>query len=154
MRLLRFSLGVVLGVGLAPGFAPLRGADERPTAFTAGAPVTDFRVTTFTKEGYRSWLLSGTKGVYVNQDQLDVTDLNLTVFVGDAANHVDSIFLSPAATALVNAGQVRGPGSLRLITDDFEATGEDWFYDHGAKKISIHKNVRVVFHVELQSILR
>jgi hypothetical protein len=154
VRLLRLSLCALLGLGLAPGARRLRAAEDRPTAFTAGAPVVNFRVTTFTADGNRSWLLSGTKGIYVNQNQLDVTDLNLTVFVGNASNHVDSIFLSPAATALINAGQVHGPGSLRLITDDFEATGEDWFYDHGAKKISIRKNVRVVFHTELQSILR
>ena len=154
MRLLRLTRWALLNFALAFAAAVLPGANEPATAFTAGAPVADFRVTTFTKEGYRSWLLSGSQGVYVNQNQLDVTELNLTVFVGDASNRIDSIFLSPAATAFVNDRQVRGPGPLRLITDDFEATGEDWFYDQAAKKVSIRKNVRVVFHAELQSILR
>lgn len=154
MRILRLTLLPLFLGCLAPDAGLLHGADERPTAFTAGAPVVNFRVTTFTAEGHRSWLLSGSEGVYVSQNQLDVTDLNLTVFVGDASNRVDSIFLSPAATALVNDGQVRGPGTLRLITDDFEATGENWFYDHGAKKVSIRKNVRVVFHSQLQNMLR
>ncbi len=154
MRPVRLILWILLGTGLAPGAAVGRGADNQTPAFGAGAPVLNFRVTTFTKEGYRSWLLSGSEGVYVNPNRLDVTDLNLTVFVGDPSNRVDSIFLSPAATAFINARQVRGAGSLRLITDDFEATGEDWFYDHAAKKISIRKNVRVVFHAQLESILR
>ena len=143
---------LVLGLASAAGL--LRGADERPTSLTADSPVINFRVPTFTKEGYRSWLLCGSEGLYVNQDQLSITDLNLTVFTGDATNRVESVFLSPAATALLNAGQVRGPGRLRLINDEFEATGADWVYDHRQKKVSIRKDVRVVFHVQLQSILR
>jgi len=148
----RFTLWILLGIGFVAGAA--RSADNQAPAFGTGAPVINFRVTTFTREGFRSWLLSGSEGVYVNPNRLDVTNLNLTVFVGDASNRVDSIFLSPSATAFINARQVRGSGSLRLITDDFEATGEDWFYDHAAKKVSIRKNVRVVFHAQLQSILR
>jgi hypothetical protein len=56
--------------------------------------------------------------------------------------------------ALIGAGRVRGPKELRLITDDFEATGEDWLYDHRQKKVSIHRDVRVVFHARLNDILR
>lgn len=138
----------------APGANRLPAADERPTAFTANAPIVNFRVPTFTREGFRSWLLSGSEGHYVNANQLDITDLNLTVFDGTAANRVESVFLSPSATALVDVGQVRGPDRLRLITDDFEATGEDWRYDHRAKKVSIYKNVRVVFHAQLKDMLR
>jgi hypothetical protein len=150
----RLILLVLCALGVAPGVGRLHGADERPTAFTANAPVLNFRVPTFTAEGFRSWLLSGTEGHYVNPNQLDVTDLNLTVFDGTAGNRVESIFLSPSATALVNDGQVRGQGPLRLITDTFEATGEDWRYDHRAKKVSICKNVRVAFHAQLKDMLR
>ena len=63
------------------------------------------------------------KGIYVNDNRLDVVDLNLTVFSGDASNRVESVFLSPSAVALIGESRVRGPGALRLITDDFEATG-------------------------------
>jgi len=105
-----------------PGTRLLRGADERPTAFAINAPVINFRVPTFTREGFRTWLLCGAEGVYMNDKQLNVTDLNLTVFSGDAANKVEKIFLSPSALALIDEGLVSGPGALRLITDDFEAT--------------------------------
>lgn len=149
------SIFLVLGaLSLAPAVGYLRGADERPTSLTTDAPVINFRVPTFTKEGHRSWLLCGSEGRYINEDQLDVTNLNLTVFSGDASNHVESVFLSPSATALLNAGQVRGLGRLRLITDDFEATGADWLYDHRQKKVSIRKDVHVVFHTQLKDILR
>ena len=121
---------------------------------TNGMAVINFRVPTFSREGYRSWLLCGSEGLYVNQNELAVTNLNLTVFAGNASNRVDSIFLSPAATALINEGQVYGPGVVRLVTDDFEATGEEWLYDHRQKKVSIHKNVHVVFRTQLKNILR
>jgi hypothetical protein len=143
------SAGAVL-----PGAGSLRGADERPTAFAINAPVINFRVPTFTREGFRTWLLCGAEGVYMNDKQLNVTDLNLTVFSGDAANKVEKIFLSPSALALIDEGRVSGPGALRLITDEFEATGDDWLYDHRQKKVSIHRNVRVVFHAQLNDILR
>jgi hypothetical protein len=154
VRSRRLFLLVCCALGLPPGGRRLPGADERPTAFTTNAPVVSFRVPTFTSEGFRSWLLSGAEGHYVNANQLDVTDLNLTVFDGTATNRVESVFLSPSASALINDGQVRGQDRLRLITDDFEATGEDWRYDHRAKKVSIYKNVRVVFHAQLKDMLR
>ena len=154
MSYLRFILLALGALSLASAAGLLRGADERPTTLTTDAPVINFRVPTFTKEGNRSWLLCGSEGLYINQDQLDIINLNLTVFTGDASNRVESVFLSPSATALLNAGQVRGPGRLRLINDDFEATGQDWVYDHRQKKVSIRKDVRVVFHAQLQSILR
>lgn len=151
---MRAILLPLCALGLAAGTPFLFPADEHPTALTPGAPVVNFSVPTFTKEGYRSWVLRGSEGLFVNQNEIAVTNLNLTVFTGDASNRVDSVFLSPSATALLNESQVRGPGRVRLINDDFEATGEDWSYDHRQKKVSIHKSVHVVFHAELKDVLR
>ena len=123
------------------------------TSLTVNAPVINFRVPTFTGE-FRSWLLCGAEGVYVDDSRLDVVDLNLTVFSGDASNRIESVFLSPSAVALIGESRVRGPGALRLITSDFDATGEDWLYDHRQKKVSIHRDVRVVFHARLNDLLR
>jgi hypothetical protein len=151
---LRHTLSALCVLLLAPATELLRGAGERSTALTTDAPVINFRIPTFTKEGgFRSWLLCGGEGRYVNSNELAVTNLTLTVFVGNASNDVDSVFLSPAATAFLDDAQVRGPGLLRVVRRDFEATGEDWLYDHRQKKVSIRKNVRVVFHAELKDIL-
>jgi hypothetical protein len=154
MPVLRHVALALCVLGLASEAGPLFGAGDHPTALTADAPVINFRLPTFTKEGFRSWLLCGSEGLYVNQNQLSVTDLNLTIFSGDAANRVESVFLSPSATAFINDAQVQSPGRLRLINNDFEVTGEDWLYDHRQKKVSIHKNVRVVFHAQLKDLLR
>jgi lipopolysaccharide export system protein LptC len=151
----RFRQLLLLGLWACSltGVHSSRAAGDRPTSLTANAPVINFRVPTFNGE-YRSWLLRGAKGIYVDDSRLDVVDLNLTVFSGDASNRVESVFLSPSAVALLGESRVRGPGAVRLITDDFEATGEDWSYDHRQKKVSIHRNVRVVFHAQLTDILR
>ena len=146
---LRLAAGAILAAA-----GPVRGTEERPTSFAINAPVINFRVPTFTREGFRTWLLCGAEGVYASDRQLNVTDLNLTVFAGDASNKVEKVFLSPSAVALMDEGRVSGPAALRLITDDFEATGDDWVYDHRQKKVSIRRNVRVVFHARLNDILR
>lgn len=151
---MRATLAALCALGLPSAALSLARADERPTALTTDAPVVNFSVPTFTKEGYRSWLLRGSEGLFVNQNQIAVTDLNLTVFTGDASNRVDAVFLSPTAAAFPNEGQIRGPGRVRLINDDLEAAGEDWSYDHHQKKVSIRKNVHVVFHAELKDVLR
>lgn len=148
-----FSLFLCACLPLA-GLRSIGAAEEHTTSFTVDAPVTNFRVPTFTPDGFRSWLLCGAQGIYVNASELDVVDLNLTVFSGDATSKVEKVLLSPAAVALIGENRVRGPSTLRLITDDLEATGEDWTYDHRQKKVSIHRNVRVVFHARLNDILR
>ena len=143
-----------LCAGLLPVAGRAAGADDHATAVAPNAPIAAPVISTFTPEGNRQWLLRGSQCRVISQNQLEFTNLNLTVFVGDASNRIDSIFLSPAATAWVDQARVSGPGTVRVITNDFEATGADWSYDHRQKKVSLQKNVRVVFHVQLQSILR
>ena len=154
MPSLRFLLLGLCAVSLGSATGLRSAPDERPTGFTTNAPVINFRVPTFTKDGFRSWLLCGSQGRYADQNQLIITNLNLTVFTGDASNQVESILLSPTATAYLDEGQVHGPESLRVIGDNYEATGEDWLYDHRQKKVSIRKNVRVVFRAQLKDLLR
>ncbi len=153
MPTLRHALPAVCLLLALPAGAAGPAAVDRTSAFTVNAPVVNFRIPTFTPEGFRAWLLCGAEGRYVSANELVVTNLSLTVFAGDAANTVDSVFLSPTATALLNDAQVRGPGRLRFITTEFEATGEGWLYDNRQKKVSIYKNVRVVFHLPLKSLL-
>jgi hypothetical protein len=80
--------------------------------------------------------------------------MNLTVFSGDASNRVDSVLLSPIARVSLDEDIARGPGTIRLIRDDLDLTGEQWTYHHAKKSISIAKDVRVVFHSELKDLLK
>jgi len=135
---------------LAPAGRAQRGAGDRTGVISVDAPVLNFRIPTFNRQNFRSWLLCGAEGRYLNANELAVTNLSLTVFTGDATNGIVYVFLSPAAVARPDDGEVHGPGLLRLVAQEFEATGEDWTYDHREKKISIRKNVRVVFHARLK----
>jgi hypothetical protein len=117
-------------------------------------PAKNFILPTFTREGYHSMRLCGSEARMLTLRLIELDDMNLTVFSGDASNRVDSVLLSPIARVSLDNDTARGPGAVRLIRDDLELTGEQWIYDHNKKSISIAKNVRVVFHSELKDLLK
>lgn len=127
-------------------------------ALTAGplgseTPVSGFRLPTFTADGHRSMLLQGTSAL-VGAKSIEVQDLNLTLFKGDAANTIETVLLSPAAVADLDAETLHGDGPVRVIHDEVEVTGHGWAYDHTLKKVSITSRVRVVFNAPLPDILK
>jgi hypothetical protein len=127
-----------------------------PVNFAADitAPAMNWALPLFTKEGHHSMTARGSEARLVNADRIDVVDLNLTVFSGDAASLVETILLSPAATFLPNEKTAHGEKSVRFIGDDVEASGTRWIYRHDEKKISLHGDVRVTFRAELKNLLQ
>jgi hypothetical protein len=121
---------------------------------TSSEPAKNFILPTFTSEGYYKMRLCGSEARMLTLRLIEFDDMKLTVFSGDASNHVDSVLLSPLARVSLDEDIARGPGSIRLIRDDLDLTGERWTYDHAKKSISIAKNVRVVFHSELTDLLK
>lgn len=105
-------------------------------------------------EGYRKMSVRGSEVHPDGPDTLAVTDLSITTYTGDAAAHVDNIMLSPAAKFFSKENRASGDKTVRVIRDDFEATGQQWTYDHAQKRVSLHQNVRVVFHASLPAILK
>lgn len=83
-----------------------------------------------------------------------VTDLNITIFSGDAAAKVDSILLSRQARFFPRENRAEGDDAVRFIRDDIEVTGVGWNYDHATKKISLRSQVRVTFTAQLNDILK
>ena len=116
-------------------------------------PVKGFKLPTFTKEGYRSMLLQGTEAL-VGADRVELTGMNLALYSGDQRNTVETIILSPAATAELDSDLIHGEGTVRFIRDDLEITGTGWSYDHRHKKVSITRNSRVVFQAQMPDILK
>ena len=51
-------------------------------SLTSQTPVSNFRLPTFTKEGFRSMLLQGSQAI-VRPNNIEFADLNLTLFSGD-----------------------------------------------------------------------
>lgn len=122
-------------------------------AITAGTPVESFRLPTFTREGHRSMLLQGSAAL-VTASRIELREMTLTLFSGDARNLVETVILSPVATVNPESEQVEGAGVVRVIRDDLEITGQGWHYDHAQKKVSITRDARIVFRAQLPDILK
>ena len=73
---------------------------------------------------------------------------------GGAAAKVESVLLSPAASFFPKEQIARGRSSVRLLRDDLEMNGEQWTYDHTAKKVSIAQGGRVSFAAQMPDLLK
>jgi len=96
----------------------------------------------------------GTEARAIGSKRLDVVNLNLTLFSGDAAARVETILLSPAATFLPDDKIAHGEKSVRFIGEQLEASGTKWVYRHAENKISLDGNVHVRFNAELKNLLQ
>lgn len=137
---------------------PAGSAPGRPTPAAeavAGGSAQNWSMHVFSDvEGYRQMSVRGTEVHPDGPDIIAVTDLSVTTYVGDASAQVDTIMLSPAAKFFPKGNRASGDKTVRVIRDDFEATGQQWTYDHAEKRVSLHQNVRVVFHASLPAILK
>lgn len=124
------------------------------TRIASDAPIVNFRLPTFTADGHREWLVRGSEARMPSLQEVDVRELTLTIFTGDASERIDTMILSPVAKVLPEQQLVAGAEAIRVLNDEFEASGADWSYDHRAKRISIRKDVRVAFRAELKNLLQ
>ena len=124
------------------------------TQISSDKPIINFRLPTFTPEGHRSWLVRGSEASFASQDQINVKELTLSIFSGKADDKVETMILSPTATVLPADAVITGEGTIRVINDEFEATGSGWRYAHKEKRVSITRNVRVLFNTELKDFLK
>ena len=121
---------------------------------TTMAPASNWMSSLFTKENCHSMTLRGSRASFPAGGEINVVNLNLTAFSGDATNRVETVILSTAATVLPNQNLAHGDQGMRLIRDDLEATGTQWTYDHAHKKVSLHGRVRIVFNAELRNLIK
>ena len=124
------------------------------TQVSTDKPIINFRLPTFTPDGYRYWLVRGSEARFAAGNQIDIVELTLTIFTGKADDRIETMILSPAARVLTEESLVTGQGTIRVINDDFEASGTDWRYTHKQKRVSINQNVHVTFHTELKDFLK
>jgi hypothetical protein len=127
-----------------------------PTSQTSATPpAKNWVLPLFTdKEGFRTMTLRGSAVQSIGANRIDITDLNITVFSGDAEARVDNVLLAQSASFFPKTNLATGEAHVRLIRDDLEISGDGWTYDHAAKKISLKQNARVVFRAELNDILK
>jgi hypothetical protein len=134
---------LLLGVALTASGAP-----------PALAPAINWVAPLFTKDNFHSMTVRGARASFPSANEVDVTDLDLTVFSGDAAKKVETVIRSPAATFLPKENRARGEVGVRVVRDDLEAAGIHWIYDHAQKKVSLTGRVRIVFNAEFKGLLK
>ncbi|HVU23383.1 MAG TPA: hypothetical protein VHE13_04600 [Opitutus sp.] len=125
-----------------------------PASAQVTAPARNWVLPVFSPEGYRSMIARGSEARALDQHRFEVTDLNLTLFTGDADARVDTVILSPKALFLPDQKEAHGEDSVRVVRDDVEASGTRWVYWHDQKKISLDGNVTVTFQAELKDLLQ
>jgi len=123
---------------------------------TANAPVTNFKLTILSDEGFRSSLLRGSEARYVSDSQIDLVGMQYSTFIEGEAGELDATLLAPSATVFIdhNKVKVHGDENVRLLRKNLDVTGEEWTYDHAQKRILIEKNVHVVFRIPMKDILK
>ena len=118
------------------------------------APAINWVAPLFTKDNYRSMTARGARASFPTNDKVEVVDLDLTIYSGDATKKVETVIRAPSATFLPRQNLASGEAGVHVIRDDLEASGIHWTYDHAQKKVSLTGQVRIVFNAEFNSILK
>jgi hypothetical protein len=150
--IIRAAALLALGIG-----GPATASAQVSTRISSDAPIVNFRLPTFTPDGYREWLVRGTEARMHSLKDIDVRELTLTVFAGDATEKISTMILAAEAKVQPETRTVTGPASIRVISDELEASGADWRVHQPADKtveISMRRNVRVTFRAELKNLLQ
>lgn len=143
----RFILSFFSALALASGAAA-------SPQVTATAPVKNFRLPTFTDEGWRRLMVVAAEARLPDPARVDLVEMELTLFTGRADEQIDAMLAAPVATFLPEKQFASGAETVRLERSDISVTGADWSYDHPARKIIIRRDAHVTFHAALGDILK
>jgi len=129
-------------------------AAEPPAQIRPSAPIKEFRLPSFNKDGQKTSFMRAAEALFVTATQVDVKELQLTLFTKDGTGGFDTVLLAPTATFQTDQQIVSGKDQVRLIRLDVEVIGEQWSYNHPEKRVIIAKNTRVIFQEELKAIIK
>lgn len=123
--------------------------------FSPDAPVVDFRVPFFGDDGRRIWELSGARGVYVSESEVQVEGLKLEVFDPDDPAKIQTTIESTSATIDPRARIARGPDYLLISQPEggFSVVGRQWTWDGNSRSVAIGDDARVTFHQPMGDVL-
>ncbi len=121
---------------------------------TASAPVKNFRLPTFTAEGFRQTMIRAAEARLPDPARIDAVELELTLFTGKADGAIDAMLAAPLATLFPQREFASGPSTVRLERADLTLTGADWSYDHAAQKITIRRDAHVIMRSAVGDIIK
>jgi hypothetical protein len=119
------------------------------TAFgqmTPQEPITNFRLPMFGDNGYRTWEMMGDEGRYISPEKIDVIQMRLDVFSGNADSKVENRIRSPQATLWVNKNVAFGDSPIQILSATYRVDGERWYWDGKLRRVVISSNARVTFN--------
>jgi hypothetical protein len=116
---------------------------------TPEAPVANFRLPMFGDDGYRTWELFGSQGKYLSADKIEVTDMRLKVYAGDAGGNMEHLLESPKATLLLNKNIAIGEGPIKISSSTYRVDGQRWYWDGRNHSIVVSQNAKVTFFQSL-----
>ncbi len=120
----------------------------------SSAPIKNFRLPTFTNDGWRDMLLNAREAKIISPERIEVADMKLTLYTNDTINQPETTVTSPQAVALPSQQRVEGSDTVHVLRNDFELTGSNWSYDHASKKIIINRDAHVILQVEINNIIK
>lgn len=143
---LKFLIAISL---LTTGCQPIFASNN----FIPNAPVINFKLPMWQEEGYRSWFLNGEQGIYVSENEVDILGMKIVIFSGDARELLEATIESPKAIILIHENKASSDDSIGVVGASYHLTGKDWTWDGEQKKMSINKEVNVVFDQSLKGLL-
>ena len=120
---------------------------------TPNAPVKDFRVPRFAKNGYTDWVLQGGQGIYDSAEQIRVKDMALRVYSGDDRMALELTLDSPSATLRLDENRAFSDSPIEIAGANFEIDGLGWTWSGGSKEIEVQQDTVVQFTQSIEASL-
>lgn len=124
---------------------------------TPNAPIVNFKLPLFNDAGYRTGYLRGGQGIYQNEVDIRILEMELNQYSGDERDEVIGLIESPEALFRYDKSgrsSASGPGSILIENDMFELTGEDWNWQEQNNQVAINRNVRIVIAAEIGDLIK
>ena len=119
-----------------------------------GTPVFNFKLPLFNEQGYRIWYLRGDKGIYVSETQIKIEGMTVSQYSGNEADERIAVLTSPEAIFHFDSTTAYGPSELRIVSDEFDVSGQDWIWIGEKKEITLNRDVKVVLFEGIGDILK
>lgn len=118
------------------------------------APIEGIQVTMFSDEGYKLWNLQGDTARYMEEGDVEITELDLEVYQGDTGQEMDMRILGTEAVYQADIRTVSGEGGVHVDGDFYQIEGDNWRYTQDDRVVKVMSNVKVVIDYELEAFLK
>lgn len=113
------------------------------------APVKNFRLPSFGENGYRVWDLEGREGIYVSENEIEISGMRLRTWSGDEDMLRELEITSPSARLYPAENAAAGEDLIHIVGLNYTVFGVGWRWDGEERKVAVDHEVRVTFYQEL-----